>query len=174
MFALIVDVVFRPIFGIKEAMEKATIWDTVCIMLIVIVANILSLHLSLANILYYFSIGISFYVLFYGSLITSGAMYLGKKMFFKNNYAYPYVLLPFSFLSSVYITFSSSDRQYLLIAFIFVWEIFLEFIYTLNTFKYDNGDLGVLRAMFIVLYSYLMRVFVLSIIFISNKFYWTI
>ncbi len=172
MFSLIVDVIFRPIYGIKNCVSNSKAWDSVFILLIIISANFLALKIPLKEVLPFFIKGVSLYIIFYGSVIASGSMILGKKMNIFNNYAYPYVLLPFSMLSSVYLTLNSANKQYLLIIFIFAWAIFLEFLYVKETFREKDKTVGILNSISIVSYAYLMRVLILVAFIMSNKFYW--
>jgi hypothetical protein len=165
---MITDVIFRPISGIKECIEKAKIWDALIVIIIVIIANAIPWRGNPNALLYFSEIGIVFYIVFHGTLITAGSMYLGKKMHFKNNYAFPYVSLPFSFLSTAYIGLNSLHKEYWFLIFIFLWEFFLEVLYV----KYSFEKTKIIDSILITIYSYLMRGFVIIMFLMSSKFYW--
>jgi hypothetical protein len=165
---MIADAMFRPISGIKECVEKAKIWDALIIMVIVIAANLIPWRGNKVVSIYVIEIGTTLYIIFYGTLLTAGGMYLGKKMNFKNNYSFPYVSLPFSFLSIAYIGLISLHKEYFFILFILLWEGFLEILYV----KYSFKEIGIMDSILIVVYSCLMRIFVIGVFLISNKFYW--
>ncbi len=168
MLNMITDTVFRPISGIKECVEKAKMWDALLVVAIVIAANCIPFRGNEKYIVRVIGLGIALYILSYGTLVTSGGMYLGKKMNFKNNYAFPYITLPFSFLSMIYLGNDFYHKKLFFTLFLFSWELLLEIIYV----KYTFEKIKIIDSVLIVIYSYLMRIFMIIIFLISNKFYW--